>query len=161
MDWNATISATTIVGYPPKYTGLHPFPAIYVEVTPPRAAAQKFTVSRDLPSDGENEKGIPRQSCGEIPRKTTLQGTDTNIPLLKAPFGSMNFPNFPFWLGYVMLVPWRPPGKTVERCCYLVRDGLVVGSIGRRVIRFWRRFYFVVFVTNEISRSKGAEHVES
>lgn len=60
-----------------------------------------------------------------------------------------------------MLVPWRPPGKTVGGCCYLVHDGLVVGSIGRRMIRFLRRFYFVVFVTNEISRSKGAEHVES
>ena len=83
-------------------------------------------------------------------------------PYAKAHFGSMNFPNFPFWLGYVMdLFPGGPPGKTVERCCYLVHDGLVVGSIGRRVIRFWRRFYFVVFVTNEISRSKGAEHVES
>ena len=85
--------------------GLHPGEPSMLEVTnhqSPRAVAVTFHGFKGPgPKRRRKRKRHPEAKLGRIPGKTTLQGTDIYIsPLLKAPFGWMNFPNFPFWLGY-------------------------------------------------------------
>lgn len=85
--------------------GFAPFPShlCWSYLPPiPQSFQHIFHGFKGPPKRRRKRKRHPEAKLGRIPGKTTLQGTDIYIsPLLKAPFGWMNFPNFPFWLGYV------------------------------------------------------------